>query len=129
MTTAPTDEDLCTPPPNACSDPSCFAATGNPALGDGVIEATFTLGGALVVSSDTVHFITTTDKTIVVDGAAKTCTIALDGASYPCGDGSTDAVKPARGRGMFSRASFLTTKGAFTLSSGGPNDCGGGGRK
>ena len=83
-----------------------------------MIEATFTLGGALIVSSDTVHFITTTDKTIVVDGAAKTCTIALDGASYPCGDGSTDAVKPARGRGMFARGSFLTTKGSFTLSSG-----------
>ena len=110
---------LCAPlPPMLAPDPSCFAATGNPALGDGVIEATFTLGGALVVSSNKAHFITTTDKTIVVDGAAKTCTIALDGASYPCGDGSTDAVKPARGRGMFARGSFLTTKGSFTLSSG-----------
>ena len=109
-------------------DPSCFAATGNPALGDGVIEATFTLGGALVVSSNKAHFITTTDKTIVVDGAAKTCTIALYGAAYPCGDGPTDAVKPARGRGMFSRASFLTTSGSFTLSSGGPNAVGTGGR-
>ena len=110
-------------------DLSCFAAKGNPALGDGVIEATFTLGGALVVSSNKAHFITTTDKTIVVDGAAKTCTIALDGASYPCGDGSTDAVKPARGRGMFSRASFLTTKESFTLSSGTSNDDGPGGRR
>ena len=108
-------------------DLSCFAATGNPALGDGVIEATFTLGGALVVSGNKVHFITTTDKTIVVDGAAKTCTIALDGASYPCGDGSTDAVKPARGRRMV-RASFLTASGSFTLSSGAGNEAGGGGR-
>ena len=93
-----------------------------------MIEATFTLGGALVVSGNKAHFITTTDKTIVVDGAAKTCTIALDGASYPCGDGSTDPFLPARGRGMFNRASFLTTKGSFTLSSGSNNNVGTGQR-
>ena len=89
------------------------------------------LGGVAIVSSNKVIFLTVSGKTIEVDGGAKTCNIEMMGAIYPCGDGTTDAFKPDHGRRVFTRrASFLTTQGSFTLSSGsGSNVLGtGGGR-
>ena len=87
-----------------------------------MVESTFQLAGAVKVSATVTTFFTTAGGTITIDGTAKTGTLTMGGTTFAVGDGSTDAVAPAarrRERRLFSRASFLTVTGSFTLSSGG----------